>query len=208
MDSGWLGVSGLFERAGALFTVVSTGTGAISGKGMRDNIGMRKGKVVLVVIVGVQGSFGLGYGEAVGLTTSRLFLCLFICFFIGIYGFGVLWGSPTCNRLSRTLNRGKRLLWSACSAECSCSTCASRASRSLTLTRRAACGLWEILIYSSKDSTRSGEVCKLEADEWVFWELLFILMIHFKSHFNKLDTGLAENLDIQILGRIILYGSN
>ncbi len=134
-------------------------------------------------------------------------------------GFGVLWGSPTFHRLSGTLNRDKRLLWSACTAGCSCSTCASRVSRSLTLTRRAACGLWEIsikfscglwaiLINSSKDSTRSGKGCKLEADEWVFWELLFIFIIHFKIHFNMLDTGLAENLDIQILGRIILYGSN
>ncbi len=33
VDSGWLGVGGLFGRAGALFTVVSAGTGAISGKG-------------------------------------------------------------------------------------------------------------------------------------------------------------------------------
>ncbi len=87
------------------------------------------------------GSFGLVCGEFVGLTTSRLFLCLFI----ETGGFGVIiWGSPTCYRLSRTLNRDKRLLCSTCSAECSCSTCDSRVSRSLTLTRRAACGLWEL----------------------------------------------------------------
>ncbi len=102
-DSGWLGVGGLFGRAGGRFTVVSAGTGAISGKGMRDTIGLGKwvvvlavimsagtgamsgkgmrdtiglgkGVVVLVVIVGLQGSFGLGCGEFVGLTTSRLFL--------------------------------------------------------------------------------------------------------------------------------------
>ncbi len=121
-----MGVGGLFGRAGARFTVVSAGTGAISGKGMRDTMGLGKGPVVLVVIVGVQGSFGLGCGEFVGLTTSRLFLGLFI----ETGGFGVIiWGSPTCNRLSRTLNRDKRLLCSACSAACSCSTCACRDSR-------------------------------------------------------------------------------
>ncbi len=105
---------------------------------MRDTIGVAKGVVELVVIVGVQGSFGLGCGEFVWLTTSRLFLGLFI----ETGGLGVTWGSPTCNRLSRTLNRDKRLLCSACSAECSCSTCASRVSRSLTLTRRGACGFF------------------------------------------------------------------
>ncbi len=161
-------MGGLFGRAGAQFTVVSAGTGAISdkgmrytiglgkvvvvlvvivsagtgsmsGKGMRDTIGLGKGVVVLVVIVGVQGSFGLGCGEFVGLTAS----CLFLGIFIETGGFGVIiWGSPTCNRFSRTLNRDKRLLCSACRAECSCSTCASRVSRSLTLTRRATCELW------------------------------------------------------------------
>ncbi len=65
----------------------------------------------MVVIVGVQESSGLGCGEFVGLTISRLFLGLFI----ETDGFGVIiWGSPTCNRLSRTLNRDKRLLCSAC----------------------------------------------------------------------------------------------
>ncbi len=39
-DSGWLGEGGLFGRAGALFTVVSAGKGAISGKEMRDTIGL------------------------------------------------------------------------------------------------------------------------------------------------------------------------
>ncbi len=122
VDSGWLGVGGLFVRAGALGTVGSAGTGAISGRGMRDTIGLGKGVVVLVVIVpagtgtmsgkgmretiglgkgvevlvvivGVQGSLGLGCGEFVGLTTSRLFLGLFI----ETGGFGVItWGSPTC----------------------------------------------------------------------------------------------------------------
>ncbi len=38
------------------------------------------------------------------------------------------------------------------------------------------CGLWEISINSSKDSTHSWEGCKLEADEWAFWELLLILI--------------------------------
>ncbi len=131
-------MGGLFGRAGALFTVVSAGTGAISGKGMRetiglgkgvvvlvvivsagtgaisgkgmrDTIGLGKGVVVLVVIVGVQGSFGLGCGEFVGLTTSRLFLGLFI----ETGGFGVtIRGSPTCNWLSSTLNRDKMPLCS------------------------------------------------------------------------------------------------
>ncbi len=62
----------------------------------------------------LQGCFGLGCGDFVGLTSSRLFLGLFI----GTGGFGEIWGSPTCNRLSRTLNRDKKLLCSACSAEC------------------------------------------------------------------------------------------
>ncbi len=56
---------------------MSGGTGANSGKGMRDTIGLGKGVVVLVVIVGVQESFGLGCGEFVGLKASRLFLGLF-----------------------------------------------------------------------------------------------------------------------------------
>ncbi len=60
MDSGWLGVGGLFVRAGALFTVMSAGKGAISGMGMWDTIGLGKEVIVLVVIVGVQGSFELG----------------------------------------------------------------------------------------------------------------------------------------------------
>ncbi len=56
---------------------MSAGMGAISGKGSRDTIGLGKVVVgVLVVIVGVQGSTGLGCGEFVGLTTSRLFLGL------------------------------------------------------------------------------------------------------------------------------------
>ncbi len=73
MDSGWLGVGGLFGRAGALFTVVSAGTGASSGRGVRDTIGLGKGVVVLVIIVGVQGSFRLGCGEFVGLMTTVSF---------------------------------------------------------------------------------------------------------------------------------------
>ncbi len=76
----------MFGRAGALFTVVSAGTGGISGKGIRDTIGRRKGVVVLVVIVGGAGVFGMGRGEFVGLTTSRLFLGLFI----ETGGFGVI----------------------------------------------------------------------------------------------------------------------
>ncbi len=90
----------------ALFTVVSAGTGAISGKRTRDTIGLGKGAVVLVVIVGVQGSFGLGCGEFVGLMTSRLFLGLFT----ETSGFGLIWGSPSCNRLSRTLNRDEAFM--------------------------------------------------------------------------------------------------
>ncbi len=62
--------------------------GAISGKGMRDNMRLRKGVVVLVVIVGVLGSFGLGSGEFVGLTTSRHFLGLFT----ETGGFWEIWG--------------------------------------------------------------------------------------------------------------------
>ncbi len=77
MDSDWLGEGGLFGCARDLLIDVSTeGMGAISGKGMRDTMGLGKGMVVLVVIVGVLGSFGLGAGEFVGLTwgCSRLFL--------------------------------------------------------------------------------------------------------------------------------------
>ncbi len=77
-DSGWLGEGGLFRRAKALFIVVSAGPGAISGKGMRDTMGLGKGVVVLVIIVGVLGYFRLGSGELVGLTASRLLLGLFI----------------------------------------------------------------------------------------------------------------------------------
>ncbi len=74
MDSGWLGEGGLFGCArDLLIDVSSEGMGAISGKGMTDTKGLGKG-VVLVVIVGVLGSFELGSGEFVGLTTSRLFL--------------------------------------------------------------------------------------------------------------------------------------
>ncbi len=44
---------------------------------MRDTLGLGKEVVVWVVIVGVLGSFRLGSGEFVGLTTNRLFLGLF-----------------------------------------------------------------------------------------------------------------------------------
>ncbi len=47
---------------------------------------------------------------------------------------------------------------------------------SLALTTQVSCGLWEISINSSKDYTRSGDGCKLEADLWGFWDLLFTLM--------------------------------
>ncbi len=76
MDSGWLGEGGLFGCARDLLIDVSTeGMGSISGKGMTGTMGLGKG-VVLVVIGGVLGSFGLGAGEFVGLTwgCSRLFL--------------------------------------------------------------------------------------------------------------------------------------
>ncbi len=113
---------------------------------MRDTIGVAKGVVEWVVIVGVQGSFGLGCGKFVGLTTSRLFLGLFI----ETGGFGILWGSPTCNRLSKTLNRDNRLLCSACSAECSCSTCASRVSSltKLSLSVSSGCYLTSVIVGS------------------------------------------------------------
>ncbi len=97
-------------RTTALFIVVSTGTGAISGKGIRDTMSLGKG---VAVFVGELGSFGLGSGEFVRLTTSRLFLGL-------LTGFGKIWGLPICSRLSRTFNRDKRLLCSADSAEYSC----------------------------------------------------------------------------------------
>ncbi len=68
-------MGGLFGRAGALFTIVSAGTGAISGKGMRDTIGLGKGVVVLAVIVsagtgdisvkGMRDTIGLGKGVVV-----------------------------------------------------------------------------------------------------------------------------------------------
>ncbi len=112
--------------------------------------------------------FGLGCGELVGLTASRLFLNLFT----DRGGFREIWGF----RHSRIFSRDKRLLCTACSAECSCSTSANRAARPLTLPRQASCGLWEISLNSSKDYTRSGEGCKLEADLWGFGDLLFTLM--------------------------------
>ncbi len=75
MDFGWLGQGGLFGWARDLLIVVPTeGLGAISGKVMRDTMGLGKGVMVVEVIVGVLGSFELGSGEFVGLTTSRLFL--------------------------------------------------------------------------------------------------------------------------------------
>ncbi len=46
-DSGWLGVrcgeSGSFGRARVLFSVVATGTGGVSGKGMTDTMGLGDG---------------------------------------------------------------------------------------------------------------------------------------------------------------------
>ncbi len=39
-------------------------------------MGLGEGGVVLVVIVGVLGSFEFGSGEFVWLTTSRVFVCL------------------------------------------------------------------------------------------------------------------------------------
>ncbi len=61
---------------------------AISGKVVRDIMGLGKGVVVFVVIVGLLGSFGLGSGEFVGLMISRLFLGLFT----ETGGFGEIWG--------------------------------------------------------------------------------------------------------------------
>ncbi len=55
---------------------MSTGTGAMSGREIRDTMGLGEGVVVLVVIVGVLESFELGSGEFVGLTTSRFFVGL------------------------------------------------------------------------------------------------------------------------------------
>ncbi len=52
---------------------MTTGTGAISGKGMRYIMGLGKG-VVVVVIVRVLGLFVLDPSEFVGLTTSHLFI--------------------------------------------------------------------------------------------------------------------------------------
>ncbi len=46
--------------------------GSISSKGMRDTMGLGNGVVVLVVIVGLLGSFGLGSGEFVGWLTAFL----------------------------------------------------------------------------------------------------------------------------------------
>ncbi len=63
MDSDGLGEGGLFGLARDLLIVVSTGMGTISGKGIRDTMGLGRGVVMLVVIVGVLGSFGLGSGE-------------------------------------------------------------------------------------------------------------------------------------------------
>ncbi len=66
----------LFGRTRVLFRIVSTGTGAISGKGMGYIMGLGEG-VVVSVIVRVLGPFVLGPSEFVGLTTSHLFLGLF-----------------------------------------------------------------------------------------------------------------------------------
>ncbi len=62
-------MGGLFGRAGARFTVVSAGTGAISGKGMWDIIGLGKLVVVLVVIVsvGTGAMSGKGMRDTIGL---------------------------------------------------------------------------------------------------------------------------------------------
>ncbi len=62
-------MGGLFGRAEALFTVVSAGTGAISGKAMRDTILLGKGVVVLVVIVsaGTGAISGKGMRDTIGL---------------------------------------------------------------------------------------------------------------------------------------------
>ncbi len=46
--------------------------GAISSKGMIDTMALVNGVAVLVVIVGVLGSFGLGSGEFVGWLTAFL----------------------------------------------------------------------------------------------------------------------------------------
>ncbi len=46
--------------------------GAISGKEMRDTMVLGIGVEVLVVIVGLLGSFGLGSGEFVGWSTVYL----------------------------------------------------------------------------------------------------------------------------------------
>ncbi len=56
--------------------VVTTMTGAISGKGIRHTMGLRKRLVVLVVIVRVLVYFRLRSGAFVLLTTSRLCLGL------------------------------------------------------------------------------------------------------------------------------------
>ncbi len=50
---------------------MSTGTGAISGKGMRDTMELGKGVMLLEVVLRVLGSFWLGSGELVGLTTNK-----------------------------------------------------------------------------------------------------------------------------------------
>ncbi len=57
--------------------IVSTMTGAISGKGIRHIMGLGKGAVVLVVIVGMLVYSRLRSSAFMGQTTSRLFLCLF-----------------------------------------------------------------------------------------------------------------------------------
>ncbi len=81
VDSGWLGVSGLFGRAGALFIVVSAGTGAISGRGMRDTIGLGKGVVVLLVVlvfVGTGAISGKGMRDTIGLGKGVVVLVVIV----------------------------------------------------------------------------------------------------------------------------------
>ncbi len=66
VDSGWLGEGRLFGRAEALFTVISAGKRAISGKGMRDTIGLGKEVIMLVVIVGCRGLLGWAVASSWG----------------------------------------------------------------------------------------------------------------------------------------------
>ncbi len=110
----------------------------------------------------------LSTSEFVGLTTRHPFLNLFA----EMGDFGEIRGAPICSRLSTALNRNERLLCSASIAECSCSNCANRAPRLLTLARRSSCWLWENSINPSKYSMRSGEGRKLGANVWDFWELM------------------------------------